>query len=498
MSAPKYQGGSNLTTKITQKAFNTSKDIAGRLIGIAGRRGGSVVNNFGKELAKKAIKELFKLIARMILKTIIWFIATYGLVAFLAILVIIIVSMSLYLYMDSDGDGLKDQKGVKHYEQYVELAKTTVDPNKPEQFFFRSNEYMLMVASNMAEQKGVMSATAAAQSIIDAVQPSFTYEPITEWDMQRVCKPDGSCSAPYKANERKVKLLTEATNYIGTWALEYEVKPVPISEQNSLDPSLQMIEDHTRDHKGSWHTVSCDKDSCIEQKDHKAYLQRKYVTKPDLTRLTDAFAELEFQKFDFELFQVMYNEAVEQNLDIYFTNLENIDGYGDGISSGDRTGAVDTNIVQRPPTPDMLNAGEWMWPTPTITHITSNFGKRLRNGAFEGHQGIDIAPSGGKGLAAGHMVYAPRDGTVIKAGKSNGYGIAVFIKHKDGMTTELGHLQYNGIFVKVGDYVKKGDPVATIGYGKVGDSSGPHLHVSIDLPNSRVRTNPIYYIRPPK
>lgn len=495
MSAPKLRGGGNTTTKITQKAISTTKDIAKQLIGIGGRRGGSIVKNFAKQLAKKAVKELFKLIARMILKTVLWFIGTYGLIAFLAIMVILIASLSLYIFFDSDGDGERDLQGEQHYEQFLNMAKTTVDLNKPEQYYFRTNEYLLMVASNIVEQKGIMSATDAAQQIIKAVEPTFTYDLVDEWDLERVCGADGECSSPYKVNERKTTVLVEATNYLGTWKLDYAVKPIPIDELKLPDDGSNMVEVKGRDHTGLWETVSCSEESCVEVKRQKAYLQKKYVSKSDISKLTNVLQDLKYQVFDYELLQVMYNEIVDENLDIYFRDLEGIDGYVDGISGGDRQGSVDTNIVQKPPTPEML-AEEWLWPVPTITHITSHFGKRLRNGTFEGHQGIDIAPINSS--AAGHMVYAPRGGKIIKAGKSAGYGIAVFIRHDDGMTTELGHLQYNGLFVKVGDVVEKGDPVAIIGYGKVGDSSGPHLHVSIDLPNSRIRVNPSYYIRPPK
>ncbi|MGG4495551.1 M23 family metallopeptidase [Brevibacillus reuszeri] len=490
MSASKQRG--DYTSKIVHKTINTSKGIANQLIGLAGKRGGSAVKNFLKELAKRAIKELIKLIARMILKAVLWFIGSYGLLAFIAVVVILISSMSLYLLLDSDGDGIKDAKGERFYQTYVELAKDTVDKDHSEQYFFRSNEYLLMIASNITAQKGYMSGNESVKRIMSAVKPSFVYSPVKEWDLQRDCYPNGNCSSPYKVNEREVILLTEATNFIGTWKLDYEVKPVPVDEQGKNDLSLQMIEYKGRDHSGSWNEVDCGPDSCTEQMDHKAYLQKKYVVKPDLSNLIEELISQGYKRFDFTLLQTMYNEAVSDNFQIFFRNLEGIDGSEDGISGGDRTGAVD--IIQKPPTDEMLNAGEWIWPTPTITNITSYFGKRLRNGTFEGHQGIDIAPKGSS--AAGHMVYAPRDGTVIKAGKSNGYGIAVFIRHKDGMTTELGHLQYNGVLVKVGDQVKKGDPVATIGYGIVGDSSGPHLHVSVDLPNSWVRTNPLYYIRP--
>ncbi|MDF1879429.1 M23 family metallopeptidase, partial [Sulfurimonas sp. SAG-AH-194-C20] len=81
-------------------------------------------------------------------------------------------------------------------------------------------------------------------------------------------------------------------------------------------------------------------------------------------------------------------------------------------------------------------------------------------------------------------VYASRKGIVVKI-KSNsnrgGYdkkyassGNYVKIMHSDGTFAVYYHLKYNGVLVKTGTLVSKGEP---LGYsGNTGYSSGPHLH----------------------
>jgi hypothetical protein len=88
------------------------------------------------------------------------------------------------------------------------------------------------------------------------------------------------------------------------------------------------------------------------------------------------------------------------------------------------------------------------------------------------------------GMPEGAEICAAREGVVVgvQAGYSMGgvdkkyldYANFVMIKHADGTIGEYDHFQYNGITVKVGQKVNRGD---VIGYaGNVGFSSAPHLH----------------------
>ncbi len=100
--------------------------------------------------------------------------------------------------------------------------------------------------------------------------------------------------------------------------------------------------------------------------------------------------------------------------------------------------------------------------------ITSRYGvKRILNGTDGGlHWGVDIA------APIGSPVKAPAPGKVLfaEAGVPLA-GTTVIIDHGHGLSSTLIHLKT--IAVKVGQDVKKGDVVATV--GMTGRTNGPHL-----------------------
>jgi murein DD-endopeptidase MepM/ murein hydrolase activator NlpD len=120
-----------------------------------------------------------------------------------------------------------------------------------------------------------------------------------------------------------------------------------------------------------------------------------------------------------------------------------------------------------------VSTGNFTWPVPSCTTITSGFGARW--GTV--HKGIDISRSGIYGAA----IVAADSGKVIKAGYGNygtgygGYGNVVAIDHGGGYSTLYGHM--SRVAVSAGEYVTKGQ---VIGYvGSTGQSTGPHLHFEI-------------------
>lgn len=112
-----------------------------------------------------------------------------------------------------------------------------------------------------------------------------------------------------------------------------------------------------------------------------------------------------------------------------------------------------------------------VWPTDGA--FTSAFGYRLHPIWNERrlHAGIDIPGP------TGQPVYAARDGVVASAGPRGGYGIAVVIRHPDGMSTTYAHLDSVG--VTAGTTVLAGDDIGRV--GSSGLSTGPHLHFEVRL-----------------
>ncbi len=116
--------------------------------------------------------------------------------------------------------------------------------------------------------------------------------------------------------------------------------------------------------------------------------------------------------------------------------------------------------------------------------LTSGFGPRVSpfTETTQMHEGIDIAGP------IGTPILAPAAGVVTRAGQNGAYGTYLAIDHGYGIQTRYGHLQ--SIRVKVGERVKRHQPIATL--GSTGRSTGPHLHYEVRV--SGVPVNPAKYI----
>lgn len=102
--------------------------------------------------------------------------------------------------------------------------------------------------------------------------------------------------------------------------------------------------------------------------------------------------------------------------------------------------------------------------------ITSRFGMRnpTTSTVPKNHTGIDIAAN------VGTIIYAALDG-IVKISSSEGeYGNHLRIE-KDDVAVYYAHC--NKLYVKEGNSIKQGDPIAEV--GATGNVTGPHLHFEI-------------------
>ncbi len=127
--------------------------------------------------------------------------------------------------------------------------------------------------------------------------------------------------------------------------------------------------------------------------------------------------------------------------------------------------------------------GEFTWPVPGYSNISSYYGWRFNNSDF--HTGIDITGSGvyGKSIKAANAGEVAFVQTNYTAGV--GYGKYVIINHGGGYATLYAHM--SSISVKLGDWVDKGESIGAV--GSTGWSTGPHLHFEIRVGGKH--TNPM-------
>lgn len=123
--------------------------------------------------------------------------------------------------------------------------------------------------------------------------------------------------------------------------------------------------------------------------------------------------------------------------------------------------------------------------------ISSYNGYRIRTdgGGYdvEYHKGIDIAQP------EGLVLVAPRNCTVIEAGYSDSMGNYVIMQTEEDVIIRYMHCK--SLFVQAGDTKKRNYKVAQV--GSTGDSTGPHLHVDIQVKGddgSYHYVNPLFFL----
>lgn len=117
---------------------------------------------------------------------------------------------------------------------------------------------------------------------------------------------------------------------------------------------------------------------------------------------------------------------------------------------------------------------------PIAGKITSEFGLR----GNRQHKGIDISAK------MGDPILAVKDGKVVYTGTQRGYGNVVILEHSDLIMTVYAHNEAN--LVRLGEKVKQGQPIATV--GNTGNSTSAHLHFEYRVQGKAI--NPLEVLPP--
>ena len=129
--------------------------------------------------------------------------------------------------------------------------------------------------------------------------------------------------------------------------------------------------------------------------------------------------------------------------------------------------------------------GTFIWPAPDNCFWLSQAYNPSRS-----HYGIDIV-SADDGSCRGRRIVSVADGVVVMATYHYSWGYYIRVDHGSGVVTGYAHALKDSFRVNVGDYVRAGQHLSSI--GTTGNSTGYHLHFEVWLDGTRVDPLPYVY-----
>lgn len=145
---------------------------------------------------------------------------------------------------------------------------------------------------------------------------------------------------------------------------------------------------------------------------------------------------------------------------------------------------VDSNGETVSPRLTKDQGGTFVWPAPDNCFWLSQ-----GYNPYNAHYGLDIVSSD-DGSCRGRRIVAVADGVVVMATYHWSWGYYIRVDHGSGVVTGYAHALQGSFKVNVGDYVRAGQQLSSI--GTTGNSTGYHLHFEVWLDG--VRVNPLPYV----
>jgi murein DD-endopeptidase MepM/ murein hydrolase activator NlpD len=237
--------------------------------------------------------------------------------------------------------------------------------------------------------------------------------------------------------------------------------------------------------------VNQDKEILVSnQKDRDTVEQKKVETEKQLEKVKGLYAEADAVRADLQ--------AKEKEKEVKIASLTKQEKVLEVISEESEQQVTQLakqeadlqekkRAASKAKSPFTYAGGKLGYPLAVQAPITSDFVNRINpvTGKRENHKGIDL------GAPKGTEIRAAENGSVIYASWMNGYGNYIILDHGNGLWTAYGHIMNDGIYVKVGDTVKRGQKIA--GVGSTGQSTGNHLHFEVRV--NEVPVDPKPYLR---
>jgi len=267
---------------------------------------------------------------------------------------------------------------------------------------------------------------------------------------------------------RPVRLsVFNADKHVGTVALSDNGDYVTVADPEATDlASADQGQDEEND-VGGMRLYSSIYETALKQDVQKPMIEdllRIYAYDVDLSRRTrpgDNF-ELFYEQDESgaPVGDILYTAlSVDGELKRYYRFVSPDDGQVDYY---DEQGRSARKFLMRKP----VNGGV----------MRSTFGMRRHPilGYYKMHTGVDWA-----GVPVGTPILATGNGTISKAGWTNGYGRHIEIQHANGYLTTYSHMSGFARGMEAGVKVKLGQ---VIGYlGSTGLSTGPHIHYEVKI-----------------
>ncbi|MDR2526386.1 MAG: M23 family metallopeptidase [Rickettsiales bacterium] len=178
-------------------------------------------------------------------------------------------------------------------------------------------------------------------------------------------------------------------------------------------------------------------------------------------------------------------EKIDDNYDIYDSNSHKTIN---NLTKEQKKDIIEKNIIEiereRLEIITETPAKKFILPLNNVK-ISSDYGIRINpiKKYIQNHKGVDYV------AVIGTPFYATNDGIIEFIGYNKYSGNWIKIKHGKYIITK--YLHANDIRVNVGDTVKQGDIIGTV--GKSGMTTGPHLHYEILINNKNINPNNINY-----